>query len=94
MKDFQKLWRDFDGDFICTFSSESMIEFNNTELYNLLEPFIVDFPSYFQSPLLYTKMLVNTAKTINKFAGSEVCDIVAFKSDYITQKSIYVECMS
>ena len=93
MKDFQKLWRDFDGDFICTFSSESMIEFNNPELYTLLEPFIVDFPSYFQSPLLYTKMLGNTSKQINKFAGSQICDIAKFKSLYVTQKSVYLECL-
>ncbi len=93
IQDFKKLWRDFDGDFICTFSSNSLIEFDNEELYELLLPYTVDFPSYYQSPLLYTKMLTNTAKVINKFAGSEVCDIAEFKSGYVSQKSVYVKCL-
>ncbi|BCD60111.1 MULTISPECIES: HDOD domain-containing protein [unclassified Nitratiruptor] len=92
-KDFLKIWKDYEDKIICTFSSDSMIEYENKELFEALQPYIVDFPSYYQSPLLYTKMLTNTAQQINKFLGTSACDIALFKNDYVTQKSVYVECL-
>ncbi len=93
-QDFSKIWKDFEGKCIATYSSYSMIDFENSDLYKLLNPFVVDFPSYYQSTTLYVKMLSYTKQKIDRFFEDFVCDLAQFKGDKIvSQKSVYWRCI-
>jgi len=92
-KDFEKIWKDFEGKCIATYSSYSMIDFDNEVLYQLLNPFVVDFPSYHQSATLYVKMLSYTKQKIDHFFQAPVCDLTRFKEGLVSQKSVYWECI-
>ncbi len=92
-EDFAKIWRDFEGQCIVTYSTYSMLDYNNSALYKLLQPFVVDFPSYFQSPTLYVKMLTYSLQKIEKFFGKTVCDLGDFKGKNMTQESVYWFCI-
>ncbi len=92
-KDFQKIWNDFEGKCIATYQASSMLDFEDTKLYNLLQPFVVDFPSYYQSPTIYVKMLSYTTQKINRFFKTSLCDLSEFKEDVISQKSVYFRCL-
>ncbi|BCD61942.1 hypothetical protein NitYY0826_C0809 [Nitratiruptor sp. YY08-26] len=92
-EDFRKIWEDFEGKIIVTYSKESMIDFTNEKLYQIIQKSIVDFPSYSQSPTLHMKMLSYTTNSINRFFGKEYCDVADFKEDIGDQKFVYVKCM-
>ena len=91
LKDFQKLWRDFEGKIAVTYASESMLEYDNTTLYELLKGQIVDFPSYFQSAILHSKMTTQCCSRINTFFNEEKCQIEEFKEVEYGMRSIYAK---
>ena len=91
--DFKKIWNDFEGKIVVTYAKESMIDFNNEELYRLLQEVVVDIPSYFQSPSMYLKMVQNTLSEIKRFSNKEVCDLEDFKEGVLTQKGVYLRCL-
>ncbi len=93
LSDFKKIWADFEGKVIATYSKESMIDFTNEALYTILQKSVVDFPSYQHSPTLYVKMLSSTINALNRFGGREFCDIADFKDETVDQKFVYVKCM-
>ncbi len=93
LRDFDKIWRDFEGKIVVSYSYESMIDYNFKELFLLLHPYIVYFPSYFQTPVIYTKMLQHTLYDIESCCGKELCTVDRFKDDYFAQKSVYEECL-
>ena len=94
LPDFNKIWKDFEGHCIATYSSYSFIDFQNNDLYQSLNPFVVDFPSYHQSATLYVKMLSYTKRRIEKFFEISACDLSQFKQEgFLSQKSVYWECV-
>ena len=92
-QDFGKVWKDFEGRCIATYSSYSMIDFEDEALYELLNPYVVDFPSYHQSATLYVKMLSYTKQKIDRFFERPICDLAKFKEGIVSQKSVYWECI-
>lgn len=92
-KDFKKIWNDFEGKIILTYAKESMIDFDNEQLYEMIRNVIVDVPSYFQSPSIYLKMVQNTLLEIKRFDEKKVCNLEDFKDGVLTQKGVYLRCL-
>ncbi len=92
-KEFQKLWRDFEGKILVTFSMDSMLEYENPSLFSLLNQQMVDFPSYFQSSMLHSKMVSISCAKLNTFFEKEVCDIAEFKNIATSMSVIYAKAM-
>ena len=88
MQDFMKLWRDFEGEILCTFDAGSMIEYSNERLYELFKEQIVDFPSYAQSSVMQMKMITSTCARINDFFGKKCCDLEEFKDGVYAMESV------
>ena len=79
MKEFTKMWQNFEGKLIVTFNSYSLLDFENTYLYNILKDSIVDFPSYFSDRDVYEKMVDHTIEYLQPFIGKECVN----KADYL-----------
>lgn len=60
-KGFIKLWREFEGIIITTYSNDSFIEFERNDLFKFLRQYMADFPSYFVNPVVHHKMIDHTA---------------------------------
>jgi hypothetical protein len=91
LKDFLKIWRDFEGKIVVTFSSESMLEYDNATLYEAIKEQIVDFPSYFQSAILHSKMVTQCCMRINAFFDKKMCSIEEFKEVESSMSSVYAK---
>jgi hypothetical protein len=61
-KGFIKLWREYEGIIIATYSNYSFIEFERFDLFKFLRQHMVDFPSYFVNPEIHRKMIEHTAE--------------------------------
>ncbi|MRI83571.1 MAG: hypothetical protein C6I00_04045 [Nitratiruptor sp.] len=88
-KEFQKLWKDFEGKIIVTLSTSSMVEYNQKPLYALIKDQLIDFPSYFQSPLVQMKMLSLGCQRLNQLFNQDVCQLEAFKDRTIDMEKLY-----
>ena len=88
-KDFQKLWRDFEGKIFVTYTTDSMIDFNNKELYLLIRDYIVDIPSLFENKKLYKVLVENSCKDIDETFDKNICDTAEFENEIYTLESIY-----
>ncbi len=91
-KDFEKIWRDFEGKIVVTFDTNSLLDIKEPALFEIIKNHIVDFPSYFQSAVLYQKMLLQSVGLCNRFVGQDVCDIAEVKDGMLTQKAVLVHC--
>ncbi|MRJ02755.1 MAG: HDOD domain-containing protein [Epsilonproteobacteria bacterium] len=88
-KEFEKIWKDFEGKIIVTFSTYSMIEYDQPHLYEVVREQIVDFPSYYQSTLLHMKMVNTACSQLNRLFGEKICDIEDFKGEMIDMETLY-----
>ncbi|NPA51722.1 MAG: HDOD domain-containing protein [Aquificae bacterium] len=52
-RDFTKIWREFEGFVFSTYSTDSFLDFKNPDLYKLINPYIVDIPSFFNKSQSY-----------------------------------------
>ncbi|NPA64921.1 MAG: HDOD domain-containing protein [Epsilonproteobacteria bacterium] len=89
LKDFQKIWRDFEGKILVTFSKDSMIEYSNPALYETIREQIVDFPSYFKSELTYERMISNGCQRLEKFLDRPVCEKIELPREIFTLDTLY-----
>jgi hypothetical protein len=94
LADFEKIWRDFDGKIICTYSNDALLEYTNEKLFDIINPFLLEFPNYFNDSVLYQKMLKVSCKNINKFFKKELCHIEDFKDKMYDMYSVYVKSLS
>ena len=91
-KDFGKIWRDFEGKIICTISNEAFMEYENPDMFDMLNPFMVDFPSYFKNPALHQNMTATVCESVNSFFEKDLCHIEDFKEGLYDMYSVYVKC--
>ena len=88
-KDFRKLWRDFEGKIFVTFSTYSMIDFYQKELFLLIRDFIVDIPSFAENKTLYKRLLEKSCNEVNEIFKESVCSENEFESELYTIDSVY-----
>ncbi len=53
LDDFKKIWLEFEGNIIATYSTYSFLDFDFPDMYSLLRPYVIDFPSYFNTSGAY-----------------------------------------
>ena len=83
LSDFRHIWKEFEGKILVTFDQKACLEYENIDLYELLRPFLVDFPSYYQSPVIHLKMIQRECKVLNEYLRMEMCDIKEFREEVI-----------
>ncbi len=76
LKDFYKIWEEFEGIVISTFSTYSFLDFNKPALYSFINPYIVDLPSYFNDSCSYDLM-----KDLVKDDIKQFFDDISFRDD-------------
>ncbi len=62
--DFVKIWEDFEGRIIVTFSVLKFLDFENEALYKFLRKNIIDFPSYITNSELYENMIDHAVNSV------------------------------
>ncbi len=70
-RDFQKLWKEFEGTVITTFSIYSFLDYKNEDLYKLLNPYIIDVPSFFNKSQMYDILKEKLSEDLDEFFEEE-----------------------
>ena len=81
-KGFIKLWREYEGIIITTYSNYSFIEFDRFDLYKFLRQYMVDFPSYFVNSNIHKRMIDHTAEYMKTIRA---IDKEQYQMDYMEQ---------
>jgi hypothetical protein len=87
-REFLKLWKNFEGKIIVTFSNYSFIDFDNKDLYLLLKDHLVDFPSYFSSTETYERMIDHVIDYMQQSSGKHGIDRMNYLSDICSMNYI------
>lgn len=88
MSTFLKLWSGFEGQIIATFSNLSFMDFNQPQLYSVLNSHIVDFPSYFLNDAVYKRMIEHSVNYLKPYIGQEQIDTERYLNEIYTMTHI------
>ncbi|BCD67832.1 HDOD domain-containing protein [Nitratiruptor sp. YY09-18] len=91
-QDFAKIYKDFEGDVIVTYSMHSFIDYTNPDLFTLIHSDIVYLPQESLSVIYAMKLLQNTLQQCKDFSGKE-CNIEEFKGKKFNSREIIAECV-
>lgn len=89
MRAFTKLWGDFEGKMIVTFSSGCFLDIDHRDLYLLFKDHMVDFPSYFADRATHELMIDHTIDHLKPFVVGHVIDRNIYLKD--TCSMAYIE---
>ena len=65
--DFYKIWESFEGKLIVTYSPYSYIDFKRENLYRVLNPYVIDIPSFFKNSKAYDFLKERLKDEMNEF---------------------------
>jgi len=91
VKDFAKIWNEFDGEIIVTYSKYSFIDLDRRELFAFFKRFVVDFPSYFDNPKIYAKMVEHVMEYINPYLPERASNIDKYLEGFYSMNYIKVK---
>jgi hypothetical protein len=78
---FLKLWEDFEGQIIATFSYLNFLDFTKAPIYKLIKNQIVDFPSGLINEEVYNKMIAQTIDYLSPYIPEKKTDGKQFLAD-------------
>ncbi len=89
-KNLKFIWKEFEGTIITTFSYNSLLDFDNPQLYELIKENIIEIPSIFKSEN-YEYMLQIAGKKLKEFSESINLDKDKYKNKTLDMESILKE---
>ncbi len=93
MSAFAKLWNNFEGQIIVTFSNLDFLDFTDPQLYAILNSCIVDFPSYFLNDSVYKKMIEHSVNYLKPYIGKQEIDINRYLNGVYTMNHIKTDIL-
>jgi len=89
LSDFKKIWKDFDGTVICTYSTYSLLDWENPELYETLREYVVDIPSFLYETKSYNFMTEKIKEELEETLGKDSFDKSLVFVNETTENVIY-----
>jgi len=74
IKDFKKIWKNFEGTVICTYSTYSFLDWENPELHKIIRKYVVDIPSFLYETKSYEFMIERTKNELEELLGRDSFD--------------------
>ncbi|MEO2069553.1 MAG: HDOD domain-containing protein [Desulfurobacteriaceae bacterium] len=74
LNDFKKVWENFDGIIICTYSTYSFLDWENPDLYSILREYVVDVPSFLYETKSFDFMVEKVREDLEEVLGKETFD--------------------
>ncbi len=69
------------------------MDFNDPELYALLNSCIVDFPSYYLNDGVYKKMIEHSVNYLKSYIGKQQVDINRYLNDVYTMNHVKTDIL-
>ncbi|MCX8026672.1 MAG: hypothetical protein N3A62_02295 [Thermodesulfovibrionales bacterium] len=88
LRSFMRLWTNFEGKIIATIGNDRFIDFDNQDLFKMVNPTIVDFPSSFMNLNVQKKMIVQTLLRLKPFIHKPEFDPTPYLKDNVS--SLYI----
>ncbi|MBF0605987.1 MAG: hypothetical protein SFH39_01270 [Candidatus Magnetobacterium sp. LHC-1] len=88
LRSLLKLWGTFDGSIIMTFSTYGIFDYQMRDLFNFLNPYIVDFPSPFSDEKIYRKMVEQILSYTNPYSGNTDFTGAKYLQDILSMNQI------
>ena len=85
---FMKLWGDFEGQIIATFSCYDHLDYTDPRFHEEMNDHIVDFPSYFYNDAVYRKMLDHVLHALRPYLGEQKVDIAKYEREVHSMKHV------
>ncbi|MFQ3573853.1 MAG: hypothetical protein SNJ53_04385 [Thermodesulfovibrionales bacterium] len=87
-RSFMRLWSNFEGKIIATMGNDRFMDFDMQDMYKLINPTIVDFPSSIMSVNVQKKMIVQTLLRLKPFIHKPDFDPSPYLKDYFSSAYI------
>lgn len=91
---FFRLWNQFDGQIIVTFSTFEFLEHAQPQLFACLREHIVDFPSYFYNHYVHEKMIDHTIQYLKVFIGETPLTREKYGEEFYTMNHIKADILT
>ena len=89
LSDFEKIWKNFEGIVICTYSTYSFLDWENPELYRILREYVVDIPSFLYETKSYNFMTEKIKEDLEEVLGKDSFDKSLIFVNETTENVIY-----
>jgi hypothetical protein len=91
IRDFTKIWNEFDGQIIVTYSKYDFIDLDKRDLFAFLKRYVVDFPSYFENPKIYANMVQHTMDYVKPYLPDRSSDPAKYLEGIYTMNYIKIK---
>ncbi|TCK06391.1 HDOD domain-containing protein [Phorcysia thermohydrogeniphila] len=89
LKDFEKIWKGFEGTVICTYSTYSFLDWEKPELHRILREYVVDIPSFLYETKNHEFMVERVKEELEEVLGRSSFDRSLIFVNETTERVIY-----